>query len=232
MMRTVIVDPPGGISVKPIRCFAAASLVVGLTAFATTGPSRAEEVAVQGVLVHAGLNNQESMQGVVQGCVSFMVNIPLENLIKQLHDPNTLGKLSPNITNFKASKLVETPHNIIYEVEEEIVPTQGLFGTGNLAPTKISLLLTIDKAASHDNEALSIRWELDPNAPKTWERFSGLIHGVNLRDGHSMLTVATSSKSQYEISEGVRMKLVEHYLADSKDNLIKWLKSLDVAPAK
>src|SRR5688572_24822919 len=84
------------------------------------------EVTAEGVLVHAGLNSENGTNpefyGVVEGSVTFMANIPFQKILDNMLKPGTLGKISPNVTSYKADKVSETDEAIVYAVEEEVSP--------------------------------------------------------------------------------------------------------------
>jgi hypothetical protein len=84
------------------------------------------------------------------------------------------------------------------------------------------------KRAGPEADAIAIRWSLDPEAQNAWKQFDGRIFAVDLHTGKTMVMVTTSTKSGYEnIPDRVRLNLVEHYLAKTKDSILAWLKTLE-----
>jgi len=192
-------------------------------------PLRAD-VEVKGVLVHSGFNNNPGMEKVIEGSVSFIVNVPLETIVTHLEDASSLGRLSSNIVEYKASKILDENSRSHYAVEEDVVPTEGLFGIGKLAVTKLHLLMMVDR--SMGSEEIRITWRLNPEKPQTWDRFEGRIVGFNLNDGHSIFMVKSSSQSRYDIPDGIKRKLVDHHLGKIKDNIVKWIENFGTPAEK
>jgi hypothetical protein len=184
------------------------------------------EVTAEGVIVHAGLNaegdSNPEMYGVVEGSVTFMANIPFQKVLENMLKPGTLGKISPNITNYKADKVSETDDAIVYAVEEEVSPLPAL---AKAEPAKVYLTFTVNKRAMKDR-TVAVKFELDKSKPNKWKRLSGRIYGVDLNNGYSMIMVATSSRSHYDALPSLRMKLVKSYLAKTKDHIVGWLNGL------
>ena len=57
----------------------------------------------------------------------------------------------------------------------------------------------------------------------------GHIYAVDTHNGKTMIMVATSTKSNYNILGAMRLKLAKHYLAKTKDNIVSWLQNLGVS---
>jgi hypothetical protein len=186
----------------------------------------APEITAEGVIVHAGLNTagdtNPELYGVVEGSVTFMANVPFQKVLDNMLKPGTLGKISPNVTNYTATKTAETDDAIQYAVEEDIAPLPAL---ANAAPAKVYLQFNINKRALKDR-TIAVTFNLDPSKQNKWKRLSGRIYGVDLNNGYSMFMVATSSRSHYDALPSLRMKLVKSYLAKTQDHILGWLKTL------
>ena len=213
---------------------ACAVALCGFLAYRTTVATHASrdgfetpEVTAEGVIVHAGLNaagdTDPNLYGVVEGSVTFMANIPFQKILDNMLKPGTLGKISPNISNYTATKQAETDDAVVFAVNEQIAPLPGL---GSVAAAEVNLLFTINKRALKER-ALYVKFELDPAKPNKWKRLSGRIFGVDLNNGYSMLMVSTSSRSHYEALPSLRLKLVKTYLAKTKDHILGWLNSIN-----
>lgn len=186
----------------------------------------APEVTAEGVIVHAGLNSASDtdpeLYGVVEGSVTFMANIPFQKILDNMLKPGTLGKISPNVTNYTATKTVENDEAIVYAVEEEISPLPEFT---KAAPAKVNLTFTVNKRAL-TKRTVFVEFELDKSKPNKWKRLSGRIFAVDLNNGYSTIMVATSSRSHYEGLPSLRAKVVKHYLARTKDHIVSWLNTL------
>jgi len=186
----------------------------------------APEITAEGVIVHAGLNSagdtDPNLYGVVEGSVTFMANIPFQKVLDNMLKTGTLGKISPNVTNYSAVKQGETDDALTYAVEEDIAPLPGLATSD---PAKVYLLFNINKRALKDR-TIAVTFSLDGSKPNKWKRLSGRIFGVDLNNGYSMFMVTTSSRSHYEALPSLRLKLVKTYLAKTKDHILGWLNTL------
>src|SRR5581483_12050940 len=98
----------------------------------------APEITAEGVIVHAGLNSagdtDPNLYGVVEGSVTFMANIPFQKVLDNMLKAGTLGKISPNISNYTVAKQAETDDAVVYAVTEQITPLPGL---GSVAAAEV-----------------------------------------------------------------------------------------------
>jgi hypothetical protein len=184
------------------------------------------EVTAEGVIVHAGLNaasdTDPEMYGVVEGSVTFMANVPFQKILDNMLKPGTLGKISPNITAYKADKVSETEDALVYAVEEEVSPLPSFT---KAAPAKVWLTFTVNKRALA-KRLVFVEFELDKSKPNKWKRLSGRIMGIDQNNGFSTIMVTTSSRSHYEGLPSLRAKVVKSYLAKTKDHIVTWLNTL------
>jgi hypothetical protein len=186
----------------------------------------APEVTAEGCIVHAGLNTADEsnadMYGVVEGSVTFMANIPFQKILDNMLKPGTLGKISPNVKNYKAEKVSENDDAMVYAVEEEITPLPGF---AKSEPAKVYLTFTISKRALA-KRTVFVEFELDKNKPNKWKRLSGRVFAVDLNNGYSTIMVTTSSRSHYDGLPSLRLKLVKAYLSKTKDHIVSWLNQI------
>ncbi|MBI3893243.1 MAG: hypothetical protein HY303_17120 [Candidatus Wallbacteria bacterium] len=164
------------------------------------------------------------LKDAIEGSVTFVVDVPFKKIVKHMQDPGTLGKISPNISSYKAEKANEDAATVHYKVHEELVPFKIPLVT--LGKSTVNLDLTITKAFLSRGR-LVVDYSLDKEQQNDWKRFSGSIYGVDLHNGKTMVMVATSTKSNYTILPGVRLKLAKHFLGKTKDNIVAWVKNLE-----
>lgn len=212
---------------------ACAIALCGFLVYRTTVSSHASrdsfaapEVTAEGVIVHAGMNEHgdtdPALYGVVEGSVTFMANIPFQKVLDNCIKAETLGAISPNVRNVKAVKSSETDAEVVYDVEEDVVPLNIL---SSAEPTKVYLKFSVNKRALADR-TLYVKFGLDESKPNKWKRLSGRIMGTDLNNGYSMLMVSTSSRSHYDALPSLRCKLVKTYLSKTKDHIVGWLNSI------
>ncbi len=192
------------------------------------------DVDVDGVLVQADWNSsyldetdatkRATLKDSIEGSVSFMVDVPFKKIVKHMQDVGTLGKISPNIVAYKADKVSENDREIAYKVTETLAPFRFPV-LSDLGKTKVYLDLSINKAAIKDGR-LVVDYQLDPTKENEWKRFEGHIYAVDTHNGKTMVMVATSTKSSYNIMGAMRLRLAKHYLNKTKDNIVKWLEGL------
>lgn len=209
--------------------FLAAFLVYRTTCATYAGRSDGEGpiVTSDGMIVHADLNSagdtDPALEGVVEGSVTFIANIPFQKVLDSFRKPGTLGALSPNISNYKVEVASDTDDATVYKVEEEVKPLTS-FIPG--APAKVYLKLTVNKRALADR-TIAVKFELDPEKPNKWKRLSGRIYCVDLNNGSSMIMVASSSRSHYSLLSSLRIKAVKTYLTRTREHIVGWLSSID-----
>ena len=197
-----------------------------VSSYASRDNFSAPEITAEGVIVHAGLNTagdtDPELYGVVEGSVTFMANIPFQKVLDNCIKAESLAAISPNVQNLKAVKSAETDGEIVFDVEEDIVPLPGL---ASVAPAKVYLKFSVNKRALADR-TLYVKFELDKSKTNKWKRLSGRIMGVDLNNGYSMLMVSTSSRSHYDALPSLRTKLVKTYLSKTKDHMLAWLNTI------
>lgn len=197
-----------------------------LTSNAASDRDDTPQVTADGVTVHAGLNTTDSaLDGVVEGSVSFIANIPFQKVLDNMTKPGTFGKISPNVQNYTATKVSDDDNAIVYDIAEEIVPFK--LPMVQMDPSKVNLKFTINKRALADR-TIAVKYDLDPakNQDSKWLRLSGRIYGMDLNNGYSAFLIASSSKSKYPLPSTMRIKLVKQYLSKTKDNVLNWLNEL------
>ncbi|MBI4868522.1 MAG: hypothetical protein HY816_16415 [Candidatus Wallbacteria bacterium] len=191
---------------------------------------------VQGVLVQADFNTdwkdesdaaaQAELKDTIEGSVSFMIDVPFKKIVANMLKPGTLGKISPNISKYEAKVASDTDDAIKYKVHEELVPFKLPFAT--LGRSSVNLDMSINKRALKAGR-LVVDYQLDKELTSDWKRFTGSIYALDLHNGRTMVMVATSTKSNYTILPGLRLKLAKHFLAKTKDNIVNWMKDLETA---
>jgi hypothetical protein len=214
---------------KIAAILAISSFLVYRTTIATAARDNFDhpEVTAEGVIVHAGMNSQSDsnpeLDGVVEGSVTFMANIPFQKVLANCMNPGTLAKISPNVQNVKAVKTHEDEDSATFDVEEEISPLPGFAKT---EPAKVYLKFFVNKRAMREG-TLAVKFGLDASKPNKWKRLQGRIYAVDLNNGYSTIMVATSSRSHYEGLQSLRLKLVKTYLSKTKDHIVGWLNSIN-----
>jgi hypothetical protein len=145
-----------------------------------------------------------------------------------MFDKDVLDKIAPDhIKILKVEKVNETADQTQYRVDEEIKPMVSVpFVTDKMAPTKVSLLFTVSKRALNER-TVYVKYELDGAKPQGWEVLSGRIYAVDLRNGHTMVMLASSTKSKYGMPNTVRLKLAKVYLEKTKGQILNWLNSIN-----
>lgn len=189
---------------------------------------------VQGVLVQADFNTdwsdasdpaaQAELKDSIEGSVSFMIDVPFKKIVANMLKPGTLGKISPNIEKYEAKVVREDASTVVYKVHEELVPFK--LPLVSLGKSVVNLDMSINKAALRAGRIV-VDYALDPAQKNDWKRFTGSIYAVDLHNGKTMVMVATSTKSNYTILPGLRLKLAKIFLGKTKDNLVNWLKEVD-----
>lgn len=199
------------------------SLVVA-TSFAA--PVRADEVRDLDTITFAALNNQGA-DGVVESSVTFLANVNIETILKNMLEKDVLSKISPDhITVESVTKTSESADQIEYSVVESIKPLMRLpFVTDKMDATKVYLKFTVNKRALAE-KMVYVKYELDPTKPNGWEVLSGRIHAVDLKNGHTMVMLASSTKSKYGMPATIRLKLAKLYLEKAKGHVLNWLNGL------
>ena len=203
------------------------ALVLSLVlAAAVTGVARAEDVRDLDHIAFADLNNQ-GQEGVVESSITFLANVNTDTILKHMLDKDVLSKIAPDhIVVTKVEKTGETADQIDYAVEEEIKPLLKVpFVTDKMTPTKVFLKFTVSKRALNE-KMVYVKYELDSTKPNGWEVMSGRIHAVDLKNGHTMVMLASSSKSKYGMPATIRLKLAKLYLEKAKGHIVNWLNGL------
>ena len=203
------------------------SLVLAvLIAVGASAPVLADEVRDLDHIVFAGLNTA-GQEGVVESSITFLANVDMDKVLKHMLDKDTLSKIAPeHIKVVKVEKTSETADAIEYAVEEELKPMLGVsFVTSKMAPAKVYLKFTVNKRALNDR-TVYVKYELDPTKPNGWEVLSGRIHAVDLKNGHTMVMLASSTKSKYGMPATIRLKLAKLYLEKAKGHILNWLNGL------
>lgn len=197
------------------------------TAALTAGPVRAEEVKDIDHIVFAGLNTA-GQDGVVESSITFLANVKMDAILAHLLDKDVLDKIAPDhIKVTKLDKTEDTADSITYKVEEEIKPLMKVpFVTDKMESTKVHLIFTVNKRALNER-TVYVKYELDPSAENGWEVLSGRIYAVDLRNGNTMVMLASSTKSKYGMPNTIRLKLAKLYLEKAKGHIINWLNSIN-----
>lgn len=209
--------------------------VIGATTIIAGSDDPEVPVSAEGMLVEAAFNTdwqqpgnagqREELEKVIEGSCSFKVDVQLSKIRKHMEDAGTWGKISPNVSDYTATKVTESETETVYKISETINPT-AIKAINKLAASKLNLLVTINKRAAKE-DAVVVRWTLDTAGEQGFGRFNGRVFAADLHTGKSMVLITTSSKSNYKgIPDRLRLKLVEHYLAKTKDQILVWLKSL------
>lgn len=195
-------------------------------AAAVTGPVRADDVRDIDHIAFAALNTN-GQEGVVESSITFLANVNIENILAHMLDKDVLSKIAPeNIVVTKVEKTSETPDQIEYAVEEELKPMIKVpFVTEKMAASKVYLKFVVSKRALNE-KMVYVKYDLDPGKPNGWEVLSGRIHAVDLKNGHSMVMLASSTKSKYGMPATIRLKLAKLYLEKTKTHILNWLTSL------
>jgi hypothetical protein len=193
-----------------------------------------QQVKVEGMFVQTGFNTdwqkpgeeglKSELDGVIEGAVSFAINLPFEKLSASLQRPEALGSLSANIEDYKVQGKEEAGDRTVYHIEETLVPFP-LPGIRALAKKKIYVRLAITTRAP-DASSVALTWELEPGKPSGWQRFSGSLHAMDLHTGYTLVVVRTSTRSGYTLPASLRLQLASRSLAGTRDNLVKWLSGL------
>ena len=68
--------------------------------------------------------------------------------------------------------------------------------------------------------------QIDTTKNNGWDVMSGRLHAVALKNGHTMVMLASSSKSKYGMPATIRLKLAKLYLEKAKGHIINWLNGL------
>ncbi len=188
---------------------------------------------IEGVIVQADFNTDwesetdpavaAQLKDTIEGSVSFMIDVPYKKIVANMLKPGTLGKVSPNIKSYTAEVSSETNDRVDYEVTEVLVPFK--LPLVSLGESTVHLNMSINKAAMRAGRAV-VDYELDTSKDNDWKRFSGSIYAVDLHNGHTMVMVATSTKSNYTILKGLRLKLAKYFLGKTKENIASWMQGL------
>ena len=192
------------------------------------------DVVVEGVLAEAAFNTDWTLPGgdakkadlekVIEGSCSFKIDVPLSKIRQHMQDAGTIGKVSPTVSAYTANKIQDDDNAVVYKVSQTVTPTKFAI-IGQLVATQMNLLVTINKRASKE-DAIVVDWTLD-GQNDGWLKFSGRIFAADLHTGKTMVLLTTSTHSNYKaIPDRVRLRLVEHYLSKTKDQLAKWATSL------
>lgn len=199
------------------------SLVLA-TSFAA--PVRADEVRDLDTITFAALNNQGA-EGVVESSVTFLANVNIETILKNMLEKDVLSKISPDhITVESVTKTSESADQIEYSVVESLKPLMRVpFVTDKMEASKVYLKFTVNKRALAE-KMVYVKYELDPTKPNGWEVLSGRIHAVDLKNGHTMVMLASSTKSKYGMPATIRLKLAKLYLEKAKGQVLNWLNGL------
>lgn len=203
------------------------ALVLSLVlAAAVFGPVRADEIRDIDHITFAALNTN-GQEGVVESSITFLANVNMDTILKHVLDQGVLSKIAPDhIVVTKVEKTGETTDQIEYAVEEELKPMFKVpFVTDKMTPTKVYLKFIVSKRALNE-KIVYVKYDLDPTKPNGWEVLSGRIHAVDLKNGHSMVMLASSTKSKYGMPATIRLKLAKLYLEKTKGHVLNWLNSL------
>jgi hypothetical protein len=178
-------------------------------------------------IVHAELNTDgtPAMEGVVESSVTFLANISMQKILDNMFKPGTLSQISPeHVKVVKVERAEETADAIIYKVEEEITPFNVPFV--KMSPTKVYLVFTVSKRALADR-TVYVKFDLDPQKQSGWMHLAGRIYAVDLHNGSTMVMVSSSTKSRFGMPNTIRLKLAKMYLEKSKDQILRWLTSIN-----
>lgn len=194
------------------------------TSFAA--PVRADEVRDLDTITFAALNNQGA-EGVVESSVTFLANVNTEQILKHMLDKDVLSKIAPDhVVVESVEKTAENADQIEYSVVETIKPLMRVpFVTDKMDNSKVYLKFTVSKRALNE-KMVYVKYELDSTKPNGWEVLSGRIHAVDLKNGHTMVLLASSTKSKFGMPATIRLKLAKLYLEKAKGQILNWLNGL------
>lgn len=187
-----------------------------------TGDDSAVEITEDGAVIHTGENSE--LDDVVEGSLSFIVNVPFSKVAASFQKEGTLGAIGgENIKEYTVQK-EETADHVVYKTVQKIVPFK-VAGVDMFEST-VGINYFVNKRALSEN-IIFVKFELDPANKGKWERMSGRIYAVDLNDGHTQVMLTTSSKSGFNLpSFGTRQTLVSKYLKKQRSNILKWVDSL------
>jgi hypothetical protein len=193
---------------------------------AFVAPAIADDVRDLDHIVFAALNTT-GQEGVVESSITFLANVNMDTILKHMLDQGTLSKIAPDhIKVTKVEKTKETEDSIEYAVEEELKPMMKIpFVTTKMDTQKVHLIFTVNKRALKDR-TVAVKYDLDPTKPNGWEVLSGRIYAADLRNGHTMVMLASSTKSKYGMPATIRLKLAKLYLEKTKKQVLNWLNTL------
>ena len=203
------------------------ALVLSLVlAAAVSGPVRADDVRDLDHITFAELNTH-GQEGVVESSITFLANVNIETVLTHLLDKDVLSKIAPDhITVDSVEKTSENADQIEYKVVESITPLMKVpFVTDKMDASKVYLNFTVSKRALSE-KMVYVKYDLDPTKPNGWEVMSGRIHAVDLKNGHTMILLASSTKSKYGMPATIRLKLAKLYLEKAKGHVLNWINSL------
>jgi hypothetical protein len=204
-------------------------LVAVLVLAGAVAPAMADDVRDLDHIVFAGLNTA-GQEGVVESSITFLANVNMDTILKHMLEKDTLSKIAPeHIKVNKVEKTSETADEIVYAVEEELKPMMRVpFMTSKMQPQKVHLIFKVNKRALADR-TVAVKYDLDPSKPNGWEVLSGRIYAADLRNGHTMVMLASSTKSKYGMPATIRLKLAKLYLEKTKSQILNWLNTLNAS---
>jgi hypothetical protein len=212
-----------------VGCAGLLGYSVGISGPDEGAPRVSEE---QGV-VHAGFNTEvPADSSVIEGSVSFMVNVPFATIRRHFQDHGTLGRISPQVEEYTSRQVSRDADTTVYAISEKIRPLRNPVVA--LPTTRLHLKVTINNRAL-EKGIIAVDYELDPdksteNAASPWERMSGRLYALNLRNGWTQVMLATTTKSRYNYATpGIRLTLVRRALGATRNNILAWVDNLSAA---
>jgi hypothetical protein len=166
------------------------------------------------------------LENCIEAHVVFKVNQRLSTIWKHLQDPGTLGKALPFIepNTYRPTKVDENDSSVHYKVALTITPLQN-DQLPKLKKAEANIDLYINKGARAE-DALALRWELDPKAKNDWKRASSHVYAVDLHNGRTLVAITSSTISNYETPRHLKLKVAEYVLNKMKASITAWAEGL------
>jgi hypothetical protein len=207
--------------------------LIGYSVGMSTPDEGAPRVSEEAGVVHAAFNTEvREDSSVIEGSVSFMVNVPFATIRRHFQDHGTLGQISPQVEEYSSRQVSSDDDNTVYAISEKIRPLRNPVVA--LPTTPLHLKVNINNRALAKG-IIAVDYELDPgkvkeNAASPWDRMTGRLYALNLRNGWTQVMLATSTKSKYNYAtNAIRLALVRRALGATRNNIIAWVRRLQAA---